>query len=127
MRKKAADINIAPLVDVLLVLLVIFMITAPMMYKEINVDLPQVVSVTQSKNVIKNDIVITISIDAKKNIFLNSKNISFDELIKKLKSTPKDAVISVEASKELSYQMVYSLLSSIQAADFYNISLSGFY
>lgn len=127
MRKKADEINIAPLVDVLLVLLVIFMITAPMMYKEINVDLPQVVSVTQSKNVIKNDVVITISIDAKKNIFFNSKNISFDELIKKLKSIPKDAVISVEASKELSYQMVYSLLSSIQAADFYNISLCGFY
>ncbi|WP_342262069.1 ExbD/TolR family protein [Alphaproteobacteria bacterium endosymbiont of Tiliacea citrago] len=126
-KKRAADINITPLVDILLVLLVIFMVTTPMMVREIYVDVPKVVSVVQSKNVIKYDRIITISLNDKQKIFYNGKEISYKELVDTLSKEPKDSVVAVEAGKFLSYQLVYSLLVKLQDAGFQNVSLTGFY
>lgn len=127
MRRRANEINVTPLVDVLLVLLVIFMVTTPMLVKQIVIDVPQVVSVTQSKNVVQYDTIITISVDKDQNIFYNNNKVSFDTLINNLKRESPESAIAVEASKALSYQVVYSLLIKIQEAGFYNISLTGFY
>lgn len=127
MKKRANDINVTPLIDVLLVLLVIFMVTAPMLVKEIYVDLPQVVSVLRSKNVIQNDKVTTISFSKDREFFFNGKKVSYEKLFEHLKELPNGTVISLEASKDLSYQLVYSLASKINDCGDFELALSGFY
>lgn len=127
MRKKAGEINIAPLVDVLLVLLVIFMVTTPMMVREIYVDVPQVVSLVRSKNVINNDRILTVSIDENQKLFFNGKPMTLEGLIIALKKESPDSVVALEGSKKLGYQVIYSLLTRLQDAGFYNIALTGFF
>ena len=80
-RKLNADINITPLVDVMLVLLVIFMSIAPSLVNGIEVDLPQ----TQAKNLDTQDEPLTVSIDKNGNIYIAETMINKANLIEKLK------------------------------------------
>ena len=79
-RKTISEINVTPFVDVMLVLLIIFMVTAPLLTAGIKVNLPESTSILKNE---KND-PITVTINSKGEIFLQKKKFSTDGLIKKL-------------------------------------------
>jgi biopolymer transport protein TolR len=91
-RRANAEINVTPLVDVMLVLLVIFMATAPLMQQGMNVDLPE--TTTQPLRV--KDSPLILSVDEKGGYFLGRKAVAGDELLAKLES-----VFEARGSKEI--------------------------
>ena len=117
-KKYLAEINVIPYVDIMLVLLLIFMVTAPFLIQGINIDLPQVDS-EPIKDFENNS--LTISIDSKGNYFLELdtfKNISMD-LIKLeselIKIIPKNKIeIFIRADSQVIFNDVALLMSSLQ-------------
>src|SRR6476469_4125085 len=77
-----AEINVTPMVDVMLVLLIIFMVSAPLLTVGVTLDLPQ----TQAKSLDQDKNPLTLSVNLKGQIFLNETEISVDELVPKLKA-----------------------------------------
>ncbi|MDD2389799.1 MAG: protein TolR [Desulfobacterales bacterium] len=110
-----SDINVTPFVDVMLVLLIIFMVTAPMMVQGVNVSLPQ----TTSQPLPANDEALIISIDNKNQIFINDMNVSLDFLQEKLKNilgSNTEKNVYLRADKDISYGMVVRVMSEIKGA-----------
>ncbi len=81
-----AEINITPFVDVMLVLLVIFMVTAPMLVSGINIDLPK----TEAKPIEGQDEPLTIDVDQRGVVFLQEKQIEHHDLVAKIKAITKE-------------------------------------
>src|SRR3979411_3551769 len=81
-RAVMAEINVAPMVDVMLVLLIIFMVSAPLLTVGVPLDLPQ----TQAKSLDQDKNPLTLSVNLKGQIFLNETEISVDEMVPKLKA-----------------------------------------
>ena len=117
-KKYLAEINVIPYVDIMLVLLLIFMVTAPFLIQGINIDLPQVDS-TPIEDFENNS--LTISIDSKGNYFLELdtfKNVSMD-LIKLeselIKIIPKNKIeVFIRADSQVIFNDVALLMSSLQ-------------
>ena len=118
-RRYLTEINVIPYVDVMLVLLVIFMVTAPFMIQGIDVDLPEVESQPIEKANLEN---VTISISSVGDFFLDfesSKNKAFsivelkEELLKILKNNDS-IVIYVRSDKEVIFGEVAKLMSLLQ-------------
>ncbi len=84
-QSSLSEINITPFVDVVLVLLVIFMVTAPLMESGIEVDLPQT---TQVKQITEER--VTVTIDRKQRLFVGSETVNINNLSKKLRSLMRD-------------------------------------
>jgi len=113
--KLVAEINVTPLVDVVLVLLIIFMVTAPMLSMGIDVNLPRVKSKTPDVN--EEKLVLTINKDGE--IFINRTKIPKDELKVKLESifTARiDKEIFLRADKSVAYGFVVEVMSEIRKA-----------
>jgi biopolymer transport protein TolR len=91
-RGTMSQINVTPLVDVMLVLLIIFMVTAPMMQQGVQVNLPK----TQAKALNAQEETVVVSIDRNNRVFINSSEISPGELKTKLSS-----MIEAKAKKEV--------------------------
>ena len=110
-----ADINVTPLVDVMLVLLIIFMITAPMLTYGVKVDVPTVT--TRPMSIKRGPIIITI--DKKKRIFIDRYVVSLKKLKRKLspiiKAHPKQRVL-LQADKGVPYGYVMEVMAEIKAA-----------
>ncbi len=120
-----ADINVTPLVDVMLVLLVIFMVTAPMMEPDsgVTVDLPQAVANDLPP---KSDTELRIVVDAERRVFLGDNAFSMEELPEKLAAIAKanaDQPIYLEADGSLPYREVASLLAMAKQAGFPRVGL----
>src|SRR5271165_7137892 len=83
-RRKAvmAEINVTPMVDVMLVLLIIFMISAPLLTVGVPLDLPQ----TQAKSLDQDKNPLTLSVNLQGQVFLNDTEIALDDLVPKLKA-----------------------------------------
>ena len=121
-RKSISEINVTPFVDVMLVLLIIFMVTAPLLTAGIKVNLPESTSILKNE---KND-PVTVTINSKGEIFLQKKKISADGLIKKLKalkSQNKDLKIYIKGDKKLNYGKVMDLMSFINKSGFKKVAL----
>ena len=122
-QKPVSEINVTPLVDVMLVLLVIFMVTAPMMFNGINLNLPKT---AKSKPVkIDNDILI-LSINAKGEYFIGKDIVSKNELIKSLNlllARMKKKTVFLRADKDLKYGIVARSMSLLKAGGINHISL----
>jgi len=117
-----SEINITPFVDVMLVLLVIFMVTAPMMISGINVNLPEASATPISGN----DEPLTITINSKGEIFLQDISIEKATLITKLIAVTKEkkeSRIMVRGDKNSNYGEIMNVVSSINAAGYNHISL----
>jgi biopolymer transport protein TolR len=117
-----ASINVTPLVDVMLVLLVVFMITAPLLTVGVPVDLPQ----TQAPaiNEPKEPTVISVTKDGL--IFVQETSVPIDSLVEKLQAitgTNPDAVIYVRGDRDINYGRVLEVMSLISAAGFRKVSL----
>ena len=121
-RKSMSDINVTPFVDVMLVLLIIFMVTAPLLTAGIKVNLPESTSILKNE---KND-PVTVTINSKGEIFLQKKKFSSTGLIKKLKalkSQNKDLKIYIKGDKKLNYGKVMDLMSFINKSGFKKVAL----
>ena len=121
-RRLIAEINVTPFVDVLLVILVIFMVTAPMLNNGFDVSLPKA-----SKNAIKdsgNNSKVVISIDQNSDIYIDNKISRKEDVGNNLKKYNKSSVqIFIKADKNVKYQNVISLMSTLNKQGFKNISL----
>src|SRR5687767_15271100 len=97
-----AEINVTPMVDVMLVLLIIFMVAAPLLTVGVPIDLPQ----SQAKSLEQDKEPLTVSINAKGEVFLQNSEIKMDELVAKLKAVAEargglEARIFFHGDKEL--------------------------
>jgi biopolymer transport protein TolR len=121
-RRLMNEINVTPMVDVMLVLLIVFMITSPMLVAGIEVDLPE----TEAAPVSGQFKPLVISIDKNEEIFLIETKINPEELIPKLKSVTKekkDTRIFVKGDKTVSYGTIVELMSRIHSAGFTKVAL----
>ena len=124
-RKKGpvSDINVTPLVDVMLVLLVIFMVTAPMLYSGINLKLPKTQKVN---NVGLRPELVVLSITDSEQFYLGKNPITQNDLIpsilKQFKSTNTE-VIYLRADYNLRYEKVAKLIAILKKAGISNIAL----
>src|ERR1700682_3266502 len=81
-----AEINVTPMVDVMLVLLIIFMVSAPLLTVGVPLDLPQ----TQAKSLEQDKQPLQLSVDVKGRVFINDTEVAMNELIPKLKAITED-------------------------------------
>jgi biopolymer transport protein TolR len=121
-RAAMSEINVTPFVDVMLVLLIIFMVTAPMMQQGLDVNLPK----TASSGVALNEDPFIISIDANGKINSGDNEIKADTLKQKIKAifeTRKNKQIYIQADKKVDYGTVAYVMGEIRMAGITNISL----
>jgi len=114
-HKPLAEINVTPLVDVVLVLLIIFMVTAPMLQMGIDVNLPRVKA--KSINVSEEKLVLTIN--GKQEIYINEFKTTLPDLSAKLESIFKartDRELFMRADKEVPYGYVVQVMSEVRKA-----------
>jgi biopolymer transport protein TolR len=120
--RPMADINVTPMVDVMLVLLVIFMVTAPLMTSGVPVDLPK-----SNAGALKgDDQPLTISVNAKGRIFLQDTEIRLEELAPRLKAITNakpDTRIFVKGDKDINYGAVMEVMGQLSAAGFPHVAL----
>ena len=118
-----SEINVTPFVDIMLVLLIIFMVAAPLLSVGIEVDLPN----TKAKPLaIEKERPLTLTIDGNDNIFINEVKINIEELRLKLLAIKKEREsdeIYLRASKDIEYQKVARLLALVSNVGFSQISL----
>jgi len=120
--RPMAEINVTPLVDVMLVLLVVFMVTAPLLTVGVPVDLPQ--TAAPPINEPKEPTVITVNKEG--SIFIQDTNIPMDGLVAKLQAVTNsnpDAVLYVRGDKDINYGKVLEVMSLISNAGFHKVSL----
>ena len=118
-----SEINVTPFVDIMLVLLIIFMVAAPLLSVGIEVDLPN----TKAKPlVIEKARPLTLTLDRDDNIFINEVKINIEELRPKLLAIKKEREtdeIYLRASKDMEYQKVASILALVSNIGYSQISL----
>ena len=117
-----SEINVTPMVDVMLVLLIIFMVAAPLMTVGVPIDLPQ----TAAKPMEGQTDPINISVDASGKVFIQDSEITLDELVPKLMAVAKNGVedrIYVRGDKTADYGTVMRVMARISAAGFKKIGL----
>lgn len=124
-RRKAhlvAEINVTPMVDVMLVLLVIFMITAPLLTVGIPVDLPQ----TKASVMNEKDDPLTVTVDGKGLLYLQETAIELSALVPRLiaitDSNP-EARIYVRGDKSIAYGQVMEVMGALNSAGFKKVAL----
>jgi biopolymer transport protein ExbD len=118
-----ADINVTPLVDVMLVLLVIFMVTAPMLFSGIDLKLPKTQKVN---NVALRPELIILSITDGEKFFLGKTAVQKDQLISSILNqlkTSKTDVLYLRADYNLKYEKVAKLIAALKKAGVSNIAL----
>jgi len=114
-NKAMAEINVTPLVDVMLVLLIIFMVTAPMLSMGIDVNLPKV----KSKSVDVTEEKLVLTVNEAKEIYLNKTKMQLSEINTKLEaifSNRIDREVFLRADKNVSYGFVVEVMSEIRKA-----------
>ncbi len=117
-----ADINMTPFIDVMLVLLIIFMVAAPLLATGVAVDLPQ----TKSAPLNIEQKPVSISIDEKGQIYLMDQQVAVEQLVEKLKAAAKagaDERVYVRGSKAVNYGRVAEVMSLVTGAGFKKVAL----
>ena len=117
-----SEINITPMVDVMLVLLIIFMVTVPILVGGIEVDLPE----TKSKPMSSDEKPLVISINKQGEIFILETKVSASELVSKLENITKekkDTRIFVKGDKNVPYGKVVETMAEITSAGFTKVAL----
>lgn len=121
-QSSLAEINITPLVDVVLVLLLIFMLTAPVLQSGVDVAIPKTRSVNQ---LTEERMVVTI--DKDQNVFLQDKPVNVNELPSLLKSTgtaaPAKRIIYLRADERVPFGAFASVMDAVKQAGITNISI----
>ena len=119
-----AEINVTPMVDVMLVLLIIFMVSAPLLTVGVQIDLPQ----TQAKSLSQDKEPLTVTVNTKGEVYLMNSEIKVEELIAKLKAITEarggvDERIYVRGDKNVNYGTVMRVMGRLSAAGFRRVAL----
>lgn len=121
-RSVLSEINVTPLVDVMLVLLIIFMVTAPMMQQGIDVDLPE----TASTGLPTSEEPFVLSVKQNHKIYAGKAVIPLSQLRTKIKaifSTRKNKQIYIKADRKVPYELVAQTMAEVRAAGIFRIGL----
>ena len=123
-RAPMAEINVTPLVDVMLVLLIIFMVTAPLLVTGVPVDLPDANSKALND---EDNKPVQISVDSTGAVFIDEMQISVEELAPKLtaiaEARPDEPRIYVRADSTLDYGLVMRVVGEVNGAGFKKVAL----
>jgi biopolymer transport protein TolR len=117
-----SEINVTPMVDVMLVLLIIFMVAAPLLTVGVPIELPQ----SQGKQLESNHEPLTISVSSNGDVFIGETQVPLDEMPEKLKAIAKNGVdeqIFVRGDKGTTYGTVMRVMGRISAGGFKKVSL----
>jgi biopolymer transport protein TolR len=119
-----AEINVTPMVDVMLVLLIIFMVSAPLLMVGVPLDLPQ----TTAKSLEQDKTPLQLSVDIKGKIFINDTEVSMAELVPKLKAITEarggmEERIYMRADKKADYGTVAKVMGQLSGAGFKRLAL----
>jgi biopolymer transport protein TolR len=120
--RPLAEINVTPMVDVMLVLLIIFMVTAPLMTSGVSVDLPK----TNAQQLNSDSKPLTVSIKADGSIFLQEEPVDDSELVAKLQAIAQnnsDRRIFVRGDKDLAYGRIMQVMGTITQGGFTKVAL----
>ena len=121
-KQRFNEINVTPMVDVMLVLLIIFMVTAPMLTAGIEVDLPE----SAAAPLAGDDEPLSVSINDKGEIFVQKTKVSLSELGDKLiaiTGEKKDTRIFVRGDKVVDYGKVMNVMGTINASGFTKVAM----
>jgi len=122
-RAMNAEINVTPLVDVMLVLLIVFMITAPLLTTGVDVSLPKTVA---QKLPPATELPLSVSVDSDGKIYIQDSEAELDELTSKLYAITEagyEERIFLRGDEDVDYGRVMQVLSKLQQAGFRNVSL----
>ena len=116
-----AEMNLTPLIDVMVVLLIVFMISAPLMTVTVPVELPQVGKGAAAEG----EDPIVISIDKDNNVYLQDQKITIEELVPRLQSikAQKEQRLFIRGDQGLSYGKIMQIMSQLTAAGFTKVGL----
>jgi biopolymer transport protein TolR len=117
-----SEINVTPMVDVMLVLLIIFMVAAPLLTVGVAIDLPQ----TQAKSLDQDREPLTVTVNDKGQVYLQNTDVKLDELVPKLRAIAKnggDERIYVRGDKKVDYGTVMRVMGRLSAAGYRRVAL----
>ncbi len=121
-REPMSEINVTPFVDVMLVLLIIFMVTAPLLTVGVQVDLPE----TSADTLPEESEPLTLTINSKGEVFIQETKIEFDTLIKKILAVSNnrtDTRIYVRGDKTINYGRVLEVMGKLSGSGFTKVAL----
>ena len=121
-KKFLSEINVTPFVDVMLVLLIVFMITAPLLQTGVEIELPEV----NTPNIPETKDPLIVSINKKNEIFISKKKLTSDLLNAKLKEIKKanpKIQVYVRADKSVTYEILMKLMKQIIDSGILNVNL----
>ena len=121
-REPMSEINVTPFVDVMLVLLIIFMVTAPLLTVGVQVDLPE----TSADTLPEESEPLTLTINSKGDVFIQETKIEFNNLIKKILAVSNnrtDTRIYVRGDKTINYGRVLEVMGILSGSGFTKVAL----
>jgi biopolymer transport protein TolR len=123
-RAVMSEINVTPFVDVMLVLLIVFMVSAPLLTVGVPLDLPQ----SQAKSLDQDREPLTVSVNVRGQIFLQNSEIKVDELVTKLKAITDarggfDERVYVRGDKKVDYGTMMRVMGRLSAAGYHRVAL----
>ncbi len=120
--KPLAEINVTPFVDVMLVLLIVFMVAAPLMVQGVPVDLPKTSATKLAK--VRKPMVVTLAADG--NLYIRDEQIARNKLVNRLlamRSDEGDSVVYVRADRSIPYGEVMEILGRVGETGYQRVSL----
>ena len=123
-RGVMSEINVTPMVDVMLVLLIIFMVSAPLLTVGVPIDLPQ----SQAKSIEQDKEPLTISVNDKGQIFLQNSEITVEDLVPKIQAVAQarggtEARVYVRGDKKVDYGTMMQVMGRLSSAGFNRVAL----
>jgi biopolymer transport protein TolR len=123
-RRVMSEINVTPMVDVMLVLLIIFMVSAPLLTVGVPIDLPQ----SQAKTLDQDKEPLTVSVNDKGQIFLQNSEIAADDLIAKMQAVAEtrggtEARVYVRGDRKVDYGTMMRVMGRLSSAGFHRVAL----
>jgi biopolymer transport protein TolR len=124
-RSVMSEINVTPFVDVMLVLLIVFMVSAPLLTVGVPIELPQ----SQAKALSQDNEPLTVSVNVDGKVFLQDKEIQLDDLVPKLKAIVEarhgtlNDQIYVRGDKKVDYGTMMRVMGRLSAAGYHRVAL----
>ena len=120
--RPLSEINVTPFVDVMLVLLIVFMVTAPLLTVGVPVDLPK----TQAQSIADPDEPLVISVNAEGQIYIQDSEVELSQLVPRLRAITEskpDTRIFVRGDKAIAYGRIMQVMGTVNTAGFQRVAL----